>query len=171
VIRRLLSSVVATTLLISSEAIPKFEDFRVTTQMSGPNAPVKLVRPDERMFRTQLSEGAKEKPNFAGHYRFVGWGCGSVCAAGALIDLETGDVYPPPKPAEGKGWDRWIFAGGFVDDSYIEMRPDSRLVIVRQQSKDPASQEISYYEWSGARFRLLTRRTEKKRDAVVVAPR
>lgn len=89
-----------------------------------------------------------------------------MCAAGALIDLKTGDVYPPPRSSEGQGWDRWIFAGGFIDGSYMEMRPDSRLVIVRQQSKDPASQDVKYYEWSGTAFRLLTTKVEKKRAEV-----
>ena len=55
-----------------------------------------------------------------------------------------------------------MFAGGFVDGPYIEIRPDSRLVITREQAKDPASQEVRYYEWSGTGFRLLNRLTEKK---------
>jgi hypothetical protein len=131
-------------------------------RLEWPNAPLELVRPDERMFRTQLIRGAKERPNFAGHYRFVGWGCGSACAAGAFIDLQTGEVHPPPRSAEGHGWERWMFAGGFVDGPYIEMRPDSRLVITREQAKDPASQEVQYYEWLGTGFRLLNRLTEKK---------
>jgi len=114
------------------------------------------------MFRTHLLDGAKERPNFAGHYRFVGWGCGSACAAGAFIDVETGEIHPPPKPAVGKGWDRWIFAGGIIDGLYIEIRPDSRLVITRQQSEDSASQDLRYYEWSGTNFRLLTTVREKK---------
>ena len=100
-------------LLVAAENIPKFEDFSVATRWTGPNAPVKLAGPDERMFRTQLTNGAKEQPNFAGHYRFVSWGCGSVCAAGAIIDLQTGDVYPPPRKKKRKGlgsmdFCRWV---------------------------------------------------------------
>ncbi len=157
-------------LLVGSEELLRFDDFHVANDWSGRNTPLKLIRPDERMFRTQLSNGAKERPNFAGHYRFVGWGCGSVCAAGALIDLETGIVYPPPRGGE-KGWERWIFAGGFVDGPYFEMRPDSRLAIVRQQAKDPASEEIFYYEWVGTGFRLLTKRVEKKSSDTVRVPK
>jgi hypothetical protein len=164
--RGLFGLMFGTALLIASETIPKFEDFRVSAQWSGPNATVKLVRRDERMFYTQLSRGGTERPNLAGHYRFVEWGCGSLCSAGAVVDLQTGDVYPPPKPAGAMntGWERWIFAGGIVDGSYIEMRPDSRLVIVRQQSKAPASQEARYYEWTGTGFHLLTSRAEKIRN-------
>lgn len=149
---------------LQSQTIPRWEDFRVRTDWSGHTVPLKLVRPDERMFHTQLSNGAKQRPNFAGHYRFVGWGCGSVCAAGALIDLQTGAVYPPPGSSDHEGWDRWIFSGGFVDGPFIESRTDSRLVITRQQSKDPSMQYLSYYEWSGTAFRLLTRRIEKKQE-------
>lgn len=162
--RWLLSSIIGAALLMGSEAIPAFEHFRVGTLWSGPNASVRLTRSDERMFRTRLSRGASERPNFAGHYRFVGWGCGSVCAAGAFIDLETGAVYPPPGGDERKGWERWIFAGGFVDGPAIELRPDSRLVIIRQQAREPASQEVRYYEWLGSEFRMLYRRLEKKQS-------
>ena len=161
--RWLLNSLIGATLLMGSEAIPTFDNFRVSTPWNGPNAAVKLTRPDERMFRTRLSSGASERPNFAGHYRFVDWGCGSVCAAGALIDLETGTVYPPPGSEGRKGWERWMFAGGFVEGSFMNIRVDSRLAIIRQQAPDPAAQEVSYYEWSGSAFRLLLRRTEKKR--------
>ena len=95
--------------------------------------------------------------------QLCGPGCGSACAAGAFIDLQTGDVYPPPRQVEASGRERWILAGGFVDGSYIEIRPDSRLVIIRTQSKYAASQEVAYYEWSGAKFRLLATKSEKKR--------
>lgn len=151
-------------LAIGSEAIPTFEDFSVRDHWTGPNANVKLVRPDERMFRTQLTKAAQEPPNLAGHYRIVGWGCGSLCAAGAIVDLKTGDVYAPPKSVERRGWGRWIFAGGFVDGPYLETRVGSRLVIVRQQTQDAAFQEVRYYEWVGTKFRLIKTRVEKKRN-------
>jgi len=69
---------------------PKFEDFPATEQWSGKSAAVKLTSRSETMFRTRLTEASLEKPNFAGHYRFAFWGCGSNCAAGAIVDLETG---------------------------------------------------------------------------------
>lgn len=159
---RLLTVFIVAELLFGADPIPKFEDYSISEQWTGPNAAVKLVRPDERMFRTHLTKGALEEPDFAGHYRFVGWGCGSACAAGALIDLKTGIVYPPPKSAPGKGWDRWIFTGGIVNGSYLEVRPDSSLAIVRQQARNPALQEVFYYQWQGSAFRLLTKRVEAK---------
>ncbi|MCC6591259.1 MAG: hypothetical protein IT168_31530 [Bryobacterales bacterium] len=160
--RRVLSLMLVATAVFGAEAIPKFEDFPVSQQWSGPKAPVRLVRPDERLFRTRLKAAAQEEPNFAGHYRFANWGCGSVCVAGAIVDLKTGDVYPPPKAVEGSGWDRWIVAGGFIDGPLIDFRADSRLLIVRQPGVDSAYQEARYYEWLGTKFKLLLTRVEKK---------
>lgn len=68
VMRWLLCTTVVMARLIGSENTPKFDAFRVATQWNGPNVTVKLIRHDERMFRTHLSRGAKERPNFAGHY-------------------------------------------------------------------------------------------------------
>lgn len=142
---------------------PKWEDHPALTPVwKGPNASPKLVRADERMFRTNITNAAKEPPDFAGHYRFADWGCGSACAAGALIDLKTGAIYPPPKTGPpGTGWSRWIFAGGVVEGSYLETRPDSRLAITREQSRDD-TQKVRYWEWTGSAFRLLLERTERK---------
>jgi hypothetical protein len=155
----------AAVLMFGWQAAPRFQDFQVAIQWSGASAAVKLRRPDERLFRTRLDAGAREPANFADHYRLVGWGCGSVCAAGALLDLQTGEVYPPPKRTEATGWERWIFAGGVVDGPFIEVRRDSRMVVVRQQAQDPASQELSFYEWTGAKFRFLSARIERKLES------
>ena len=45
---------------------------------------------------------------------------------------------------------------------YVETRPDSRLLIIREQAHDPAFQNVFYYEWTGTTFRLITRIAEKK---------
>lgn len=129
---------------------------------NGPNAPLKLTTSSERMFRTRLGEAAKEGANFAGHYRFAHWGCGSACAAGAIIDLKTGEIYAPPMKGGKTGWERWIFTGGIVDGRYAEYRRDSRLLLVRQQAHDFSMQELHYWEWDGSRFRKLLQITEKK---------
>jgi hypothetical protein len=84
------------------------------------------------MFASRLREAAKSPPDFAGRYKFAGWGCGSVYAAGAIVDLQTGDVFPPPLGSPDRsGWERWMFAGGPVQGEYVEYRRDSRLMIVR----------------------------------------
>lgn len=110
---------------------PRFEDYPVTEQWRGSPVPVKLTTASERQFRTRLTDASKQPPNFAGHFRFTFWGCGSNCGAGAVIDLQTGVVYPPPLGAHGNGWDRWIISPAFFEDSGVDFRPNSRLVIVR----------------------------------------
>lgn len=42
-------------------------------------------------FRTTVSEQVAEGPNFAGHFTFVRWGCGTDCLAYAIIDTVTGN--------------------------------------------------------------------------------
>ncbi len=58
----------------------------------------------------------KTPPDFAGHFNYAIWGFGSNYAAGAIIDIHTGIVYPPPgKSGNESGWDRWIFTLGIVE--------------------------------------------------------
>jgi hypothetical protein len=133
---------------------PRFEDYPVD-KWTGTPAPLKLTTRSERMFRTQLTNAAKMPPDFAGRYQFPGWGCGSVCAAGAIIDLETGIVYPPPLTGARTGWERWMFAGGVIDGPYTEYRPDSALLIVRRQGRGHNT-EVLYFVWENHQFRRLT---------------
>jgi hypothetical protein len=140
---------------------PKFEEYPVAESWTQSPAPLKLSTPSERMFKTQLSNAAKEPPNFAGHYRIVFWGCGSMCGAGALIDLQTGAVFQPPsaKP-NAKGWDRWIMSGALADGSRVEFHPDSRLVVVRAGLKfserlQKNVPDEDYFVWDGASFQRV----------------
>ena len=92
----------------TTERLPRFEDYPVTEIFKGTPAAPKIVRLNERRYRTRIREGVskgwgvfrdgKEQPgpNFAGHYIVVSWGCGSPCAMIAVVDAETGIVYDPP---------------------------------------------------------------------------
>jgi len=145
---------------------PRFEDYPASPLWAGPNAPIKLTSRAERMFRTRLSEASRQPPDFAGHFRFAGWGCGSVCAAGAIIDLTTGIVYQPPMGGRGTGWERWMYCGGVVDGPFVEYRPDSRLVLTRcQGAGDAAKQDLRYFVWEGTHFKPILHVTEDKRHS------
>ena len=140
---------------------PRFEDYPVNEALPGTPPNLKLTTPSERMFRTNLTRAAKEPPNFAGHYRVTYWGCGSVCSAGALIDLQTGIVSPPPlaKP-NGSGWERWIECTACFDGANNEFHLNSRLMIVRcgQNYSERLKKNIPdtyYFLWEGNQFRLL----------------
>ena len=51
-----------------------------------------------KSFRTRLRDAIEhEKPDFAGHFIVVKWGCGSGgCNSGAVIDAKTGKAYVFP---------------------------------------------------------------------------
>jgi len=54
------------------------------------HAPDFSTKPEARTFRTLITEGAKNGPNFAGNYTIVTWGCGSGCQSSAILDARTG---------------------------------------------------------------------------------
>jgi len=142
-----------------AKMIPRFEDYPVTEVWRGIPAPVKLGTPAEHMFRTELKTAAKEPPNFAGHYRVTQWGCGTRCAAGALIDLTTGDVFSLPRSLNRSGWEHWIFCASMYDKGGIDSRPDSRILVVRcgAQADDQGNNtpDSYYFLWEQNHFRLL----------------
>src|SRR5215210_1857780 len=116
----LVASLTSTSL--AQQKVPQFKDFQVKEQYSGKTHALVLSR-EARMFRTRLREAAKGKPNFAGHYIVVKWGCGSACVEGAIIDAKTGRVYM--LPATLCCWT------AMVDDNFdpVEFRLNSRLII------------------------------------------
>jgi hypothetical protein len=86
----------------AKKPLPRLEDYTVVHIFKGPNAPVKIITTSERLYRTRMTNAGKESPDFAGRYKFAIWGCGSNCAAGAIIDLQTGNVYQPPMAHESE---------------------------------------------------------------------
>lgn len=148
----------------SAKVRPQFEDFPAEGAFQGPNAPVQLLTFSERMFKTRLTEASKAPPNFAGHLRFVSWGCGANCGAGALVDLTSGRVIQPPLAEGSTGVLRWAFMFGFysISSPAWEHRPDSRLFVLRVGMTDTRKfrdylPDTYYYLWENGRFRLLLR--------------
>lgn len=139
--------------VVAQPAVPRFEDYPVAPAWTGSAAPIRFTSPSERMFRTQILNAAKLPPNFAGHYRFAGWGCGSLCVAGAIIDLQNGSIFPPPLGGKGIGWGRWMFCGGVVEGHYTEYRLDSNLMIVRCQDAHGIGEH--YLAWENNAFREI----------------
>jgi hypothetical protein len=114
------------------------------------------------MFATRLRQASQEPPDFAGHYRFAGWGCGTVCGAGAIVDLMTGIVYPPPLGEQkgwNPGWGRWAICSALFDDDPIQYRLNSRLIIIRCGSNfDDGGvnhPDVYYLLWEENHFREL----------------
>jgi hypothetical protein len=95
---------------------PQFEEYPAGGTYAGKHhAPV--LTKESRQYRTRLREGAKEKVNFAGHYVFTTWGCGTECITGAAIDVKTGKVFLLPFN---------LCCWGDGNDPF-DIRPDSRL--------------------------------------------
>ncbi len=144
-----------------NSAPPRFQDYAVVEAWHGPPASLKLTTSSERLFRTKLTEAAKQPPNFAGHYRVVYWGCGSLCSAGALVDLKTGQVFPLPlAQPDGKGWNRWIECTTCFEGAGNDFHLDSRIMIVRcglnySERFDKNIPDTYYFLWEGDRFRQL----------------
>jgi hypothetical protein len=87
------ANAIALTSWARARGAPQFDDYLARDTFPSPPAGVDLrSAPGARRYRTRLTEGAKEGPNFAGHYTVVEWGCGSPCWQFAIIDARTGQI-------------------------------------------------------------------------------
>ena len=115
----------------------------------GKVAPVKINSRYSRMFRTVLRENLKENGvNFAGHYTFATWGCGTNCNQMAVIDVKTGQTYFTP------GLLSVVMGVPNQSLDMTEFKPNSRLlkVVGRTNGRDYGTW---FYEWKNNRFRLV----------------
>jgi hypothetical protein len=142
--------------------MPEFLDYPAARTFNGANAAVRLASPAERKFRTMLTQGASSKPNFAGDYILVVWGCGSGCADGAVIDPRSGKVFWLPSLVVGCD----STCVGFVDKEFVEFRPDSKLLVLNGKRELVRGRGITkvigadvwgsfYYLFENGHFRLL----------------
>jgi hypothetical protein len=131
------------------KSVPKFDDYPVAETWQGTAASVQLTSRSEHLFRTQLREAARKPPDFAGHYRFAIWGCGTQCVGGALIDLGAGKVFQPPLAPKKAGEEHWIFCTDWDKTRGAEYRLDSRLFILH------CGEEVYYFIWENSTFREI----------------
>ena len=106
--------------------------------------------PGASTYRTRLTEALREGVNFAGRYILTGWGCGTGCTNGAIIDARTGVVYFPDELAGVSGY-----------DETFEFCKSSRLLIIngspgsRSETDNGVPAGKYYFEWKSNRFRLV----------------
>jgi hypothetical protein len=76
---------------------PRSEDYPVHRNEIFKGKPARVVLDSRRarMFKTVLRKGAREGPNFAGHYTIVTWGAG-LGAFSMAVDAKTRQVHFPP---------------------------------------------------------------------------
>jgi len=116
---------------IASQSDPAYDVF---PSREEPGRMVKDVdlksHPEARRFRTRLCEAIGQKPDFAGYYKVVTWGCGTMCQTTALIDARDGKVYFAP----------------FTSLIGVEHRANSRLLV-----ENPPAEVKTYVKDSGER--------------------
>jgi hypothetical protein len=88
---------------------PQFEQYPAPTTFKGKPVRAKIVGRRAKLFRTVITGGASQGPNFAGYYTVVMWGCGASCQMLAIVDARTRTVYIPPE-----GSCKWRAAHGQV---------------------------------------------------------
>lgn len=89
--------------LLKFEPYIGFDDFPVEKIDHNKYADLDLKsNKNANNFRTSLREGfSADTANFAGHYSFVSWGCGSPCQNSLVIDRKTGKIYDSPGSSLG----------------------------------------------------------------------
>jgi hypothetical protein len=131
--------------------IPRFNDYPVNERYTGKTAPPVLSKA-ARQFRTRLRQAAPEKPNFAGHFIVVTWGCGTECVEGAIIDAKTGQAFMLPFSLCCWG------PGTGVDDNFkpVEFRLNSSLIVLSgaRDEKD-GDYGTRFYRFQNHRFLLV----------------
>lgn len=77
--------------------------------------------------------------NFAGHYCFVYWGCGSPCKASAVVDIKTGIVYD-----------------GITAAMEFRFKSNSRLMLVDPDVRETGlPYKPEYWEWKDSSKRFV----------------
>jgi ankyrin repeat protein len=127
---------------------PRLEDFPVDRVYKGVPAPVDLhSNPKAFSYRTRLRAGARNGPDFAGHYTAVSWGCGSNCQSTVIVDALTGRVYD-----------------GIVTDRGTDFQLNSKLIIADPATALPGFAyedsttdhlPIRYYVWDADKLKLI----------------
>ncbi|MBS1914051.1 MAG: hypothetical protein JST22_18840 [Bacteroidetes bacterium] len=127
--------------------IPTFDDYHTPVRMKGKPAPARPVGRDARRFRTAITAGAKEGPNFAGHYTVVTWGCGAGCQMFAIVDAKNGKVFVAPFT---------VSLGEHLDqtEDLIGFHPDSGLLIVTGEINEE-NYGKHYYAWERGELKLV----------------
>jgi hypothetical protein len=144
--------------------VPRFGSYPAVVEKPRVQAIDFRRSPEARSFRTRLTGSLRGGVNFAGHYIVAGWGCGTGCISGAIIDARDGRVYWPEQfhsLATGTTPD-----GGYVDEP-VRYQRNSRLLIItgvpgQASENGPDKPQGPYdYEW---RNRLRQIRFDRSKD-------
>jgi hypothetical protein len=132
----------------ATQDVPNFADYPGAASFSGRNAAPVLVTREARRFRTMIRQGAREKPNFDGHYIVTSWGCGTDCEMGAIIDAISGRVVSLPVVAGSPEDANW-------DATHFDYRLDSRLLVMSGMIGEEPPMGSHYFTFDGIRLTLV----------------
>jgi len=91
-----------------------FDDFKVPIEKNKKQKLDLESNSDGKSYSTNIRNAYKnENANFAGHYTFLYWGCGSTCAHSKIINRRNGKIYDAPETMLG-----------------YDFRPNSRMLVV-----------------------------------------
>ena len=157
-------------------ALPRFEDYPVKETSIGALALPKLVRPMERKYSQEITDGVqngygvfregKEQKgaNFAGSLIVIQWGCGAPCKRMVIVNATTGDIYYPPISFSGVGTKSFDLPLLMVGNSYpenpeVQFRLDSNLMIIKATPNEAGLHPsyTYYFLWKKDRWILLRR--------------
>jgi hypothetical protein len=135
---------------------PSFSSYRVLVEKARAKSINFKNNAAARTMRTRLSEALSSGTNFAGHFIVAGWGCGTGCISGAIIDARNGNVFwPLPLYALGVWYD-----GNSYIDRPVNYQKNSRLLIITGSPgvKDNQPEKPNgkyFYEWRGDGLKLI----------------
>jgi hypothetical protein len=134
---------------------PRFEDFQVDDVDKGPTRVPDFEGRDRAFanYKTQISEGLKEGPNFAGHYSVIQIGCGTGCSRAYIADSRNGQVFAFPRGGEDH----------FMLDLTFE--PSSRLLKAQWADFDNDDCVLEFFEWEGAKASVIQKTSLGDKDA------
>ena len=136
--------------LAAAAPVPRFEDYPAIEQLDGSPVPPFLTLPVHRRYQTRILSGATGRPNFAGAFYAVVWGCGSGCAALAVVDGRTGVIYGPPGTR-----DALIATSSTENCPGVGVRPNSPLIFIDHSVMTTGVCRRSFYEWRDLRYRFI----------------
>src|SRR5215204_272431 len=160
--RSIFVSVVSLALLVTAAAqktsVPTFNQFPARVEKATARS-IDFKKSDGAWsFRTRLTEALRRGVNFAGRYIVTGWGCGTGCISGAIIDARTGRVYFP-EPLGGMGTGT-TDAGEYVEEP-VRYRNNSRMLVIsgvpatHPEGREELPPGDYYYEWKNNRMHLV----------------
>jgi hypothetical protein len=156
---------IAALLSFGQRGVPAFNQYPAAVEKARATKIDFRRSPGAGSFRTRLSDGLRGGVNFAGHYVVVGWGCGTGCISGAIVDARDGRVYFPNAFHDIGVW----YDGNGYTEEPVRYKKNSRLFVITgvpgdqpEEVRDDRWGEY-YYEWKSNRLRLV-RFVKKERN-------